>query len=184
MTMKQEYFQIVLPQLLSLLSTSVDVPSIQRRVAAFALSRLLSPENNPHHVEVSRIVLPLVQKPLLQLPEELSFVQDDAPDHKPAYTPLEALDILQTFIINTDPSPTLISGIMTPIIPAIYSISYSLDRIKSADPSLKATFSGLLGTWGRLIGSAEGVATLWLIIDGEGGEWQVDIAGNVRRVEG
>ena len=78
MAMKQEYFQIVLPQHLSLLSTSVDVPSIQRRVAAFALSRLLSPENNPHHVEVSRIVLPLVQKPLLQLPEELRAVIDAA----------------------------------------------------------------------------------------------------------
>ncbi|KAI0092021.1 hypothetical protein BDY19DRAFT_983564 [Irpex rosettiformis] len=178
-----EYFEIILPQLLSLLSTSFDVPAIQRRVAAFTLSQLLSSEENTHHADVSRILLPLLQKPLLETSEHCLLSQDDTPKPQSTFSPLESLDILQTFLANTDPSPTLISGIMTPVIPAIYTVSYSLDKIKSADPSLKATLSGLLETWGRLIGDTEGVATLWLIVDGEGGEWQVDIAGEIRRVE-
>ncbi|KAI0773425.1 hypothetical protein BC629DRAFT_722564 [Irpex lacteus] len=181
----QEYYEVVLPRLLSLLSSSGDIPTIQRRVAAFALSRLLSPDANPHHTEASRIVLPLLQKPFLQAPLEHTLPSDNTtdPNSKPHFSPIDTLDILQTFLANTDPSPTLISGIMTPIIPAIYAMSHSVDKIKSADPALKATLEGLLGTWGRLIWAAEGVATLWLIVDGEGGEWRVDVAGNVRRVE-
>lgn len=98
-------------------------------------------------------------------------------------SPTTALGTLQTFLTNTDPSPTVISSILTPIIPSIYSLWYSLDKIKSADPATKTTLKGLLGTWGRLIGNLEGTATLWLIVDGEGGEWKTNVAGEIRRVE-
>ncbi|KAI0347118.1 hypothetical protein BDW22DRAFT_498107 [Trametopsis cervina] len=169
------------PSLLALLSSQRDVSPSHRRVAAFALSRLLSRDNNPHQSVVSRIVLPAIHKPLLQVDQGLDT--EDLTDSATTLSPAAALDTLQTLLTNTDPSPTLISGIMTPIVPSLYSLWYSLDKIKSADPAMRAILKGILGAWGRLVGSAEGTATLWLIIDGEGGNWQVDIAGEIRRVE-
>lgn len=160
------------------MSSTAAIPPTQRRAAAFTLSRLLSAEGNPHQTAVARIVLPALQKPFLQITQQ----EDDA-DARQAFSPATTLDILQTFLANTDPSPTLVSSVITPIVPALYTLSYSLHRVKSADPALAATLRGLLGTWGRLIGDAEGGAALWLIVDGEGGEWRVDVAGNVRRVE-
>jgi hypothetical protein len=158
------------------MSSTATIPPAQRRVAAFTLSRLLSPEGNPHQVAVSRIVLPALQKPFLQV------TQQDI-EFQSTFSPIETLDILQTFLANTDPSPTLVSSVVTPIVPFLYMLSYSLYKVKSADPALVATLRGLLGTWGRLIGDTEGSAALWLIIDGEGGDWRVDVAGNIRRVE-
>ncbi|KAI0702915.1 hypothetical protein BC835DRAFT_1263578 [Cytidiella melzeri] len=177
-----DYFDVVLPQLLTLMSSSFDVPPTQRRVAAFALSRLLLPENNPHHTVTTRTVLSALHKPLLQGTEELTQQQDDSAEDGIHLSPGAALDNLQTFLVNTDPSPTLISATMTPIIPSVYAMSYSLDRIKSADPAMKATLKGLLETWGRLVGNVEGTAALWLIVSGEGGEWKLDVAGNIRPV--
>jgi hypothetical protein len=160
------------------MSSTAAIPPTQRRVAAFTLSRLLSPEENPYQVAVSRIVLPALQKPFLQVTQQQENI-----DFQSTFSPIETLDILQTFLANTDPSPTLVSSVVTPIVPALYMLSYSLYKVKSADPALAATLRGLLGTWGRLIGDTEGSAALWLIVDGEGGDWRVDVAGNIRRVE-
>ena len=38
----------------------------------------------------------------------------------------------------------------------------------------------LIGAHDKL---GEGIATLWLVVDGEGGEWSVDVAGEIRRIE-
>ena len=55
--------------------------------------------------------------------------------------------------------------------------------MKASDPLLRETLKGYLDTWGRLLGSAEIITTLQKIIDGEGGSWRVDIAGEIYRAD-
>jgi hypothetical protein len=86
-------------------------------------------------------------------------------------------------VTNTDPSPTLISSLLSPIASALYSLLYHLDQVKTSDPSLKEMLRGLLGTWGRVISTTEALAILWSIIDGEGGEWRVDLEGQINRLQ-
>lgn len=86
-------------------------------------------------------------------------------------------------VTNTDPSPTLISSLLSPIVSALYSLLYHLDQTKTSDPSLKEQLRGLLGTWGRVIGATEALAIMWSVIDGEGGEWRVDLEGQITRLE-
>ncbi|KAJ7498954.1 hypothetical protein FB451DRAFT_1334528 [Mycena latifolia] len=93
------------------------------------------------------------------------------------------------FIHNHDarhelrPSPALISSLMSPIVSALYSLLYHLDQIKTSDPSLKEMLRGLLETWGRVVNTTEGLAVLWSVIEGQGGEWRVDLEGQITRLE-
>jgi hypothetical protein len=99
------------------------------------------------------------------------------------YSPIEAIQVLQTFLANTDPAPTLISTVTSPIVTSLYALLGALARRKTADPTLRESVRGLLVTWGRLVSTDEAVAILWACIDGQGGEWVIDIAGRVKRVE-
>jgi hypothetical protein len=100
-----------------------------------------------------------------------------------ASSPRAALSTIMTLVTNIDPSPTLISSLLSPIASALYSLLYHLDKVKTSDPSLKEMLRGLLGTWGRVVGATEALAILWSVIDGQGGEWRVDLEGQISRVE-
>jgi hypothetical protein len=100
-----------------------------------------------------------------------------------ASSPRAALSTILTLVTNTDPSPALISSLLSPIASALYSLLYHLDKVKTSDPSLKEMLRGLLGTWGRVVGATEALAILWSVIDGQGGEWRVDLEGQISRVE-
>lgn len=52
-----------------------------------------------------------------------------------------------------------------------------------SEPALKVSVKGLLKIWGRLVGTDEGIASAWLIVEGEGGYWKVDIAGEIIKTE-
>lgn len=163
------------------------VTRTQKRAAAFSLSRVISPDSPETYSLVSKMVLPVLQKPFLEVtqPEVLRKQVPQEPEVNEIadnLTPSQAIMLLQTFLTNTDPAPSLLSSLLTPIIPPLFALSTRLDRIKAADPNLKATLHGFLRTWGRLVETAEGVATLWLIVDGEGGEWNVDVAGQITRI--
>lgn len=129
---------------------------------------------------MARILLPALHRPFLQAvdvpgpPGDLAVAQ---------MTVLQTITALETLLTNTDPSPVLISSILTPIVPSLYSLLSKLEKVKISDPGLKMTLRGLLGTWGRLIGASEGAATIWLIVNGEGGEWKVDVGGEIVRIE-
>lgn len=157
------------------------MPSAHKRAAAFTLSRFLGSEANQKSNIASRILLPMLQRPFLQVTRQSSeFIQDSTSQE---FSPSKALSTIQTLLINTDPSPTLISSLLTPIIPSLYSLLSTLEEHRTSDPALKMTVSGLLSTWGRLVGTEEGIASIWLVIEGEGGYWKVDVAGEVTRIE-
>jgi hypothetical protein len=99
------------------------------------------------------------------------------------YTAGDSLTIILSLLINTDPSPDLISFLLTPILPHLYSLSSHLRNKKTADPAVRNSLEGTLVTWGRLVDQSEGLAALWLIIQGEYIDWDSDIAGNFRRTK-
>lgn len=98
-------------------------------------------------------------------------------------SPDASLRTIQVLLTNTDPSPHLISTLFTPIVPSLYALYAHLEGTKVSDPLLRESIKGYLETWGRLVGSAEVISTLWRIIDREGGNWHVDIAGAISRTE-
>lgn len=126
----------------------------------------------------------MLHRPLLQSSNLKG--EEEFPDNEnfPAtFMPKASLNTLTALLTNTDPAPGLISSLLTPIIPSIYSLLHALEEHKTSDPTFKASVRGLLETWGRLVGEAEGVASLWLIVDGDGGYWSVDVAGQITRHE-
>ncbi|KAF7790090.1 hypothetical protein EIP86_001040 [Pleurotus ostreatoroseus] len=179
--MDTNYYANIISQLLLILSSDVETtPIAHRRAAAFSISRLLATEDNPNHTVISRILLPALHNPFLQV----SNTSGTSGESKVTQmTALQTVRSLETLLTNTDPSPILISNVLTPIIPPLYSLLSKLEKVKISDPALKLTLRGLLGTWGRLVGVLEGVAAIWLVVNGEGGEWKVDVAGEIVRVE-
>ncbi|EIW76151.1 hypothetical protein CONPUDRAFT_110885 [Coniophora puteana RWD-64-598 SS2] len=171
-----EYLSAIVPRVLALLSEP-GVPSAYTRAAAFALARMIAPTGPyPHRARVAAVVLPVLHGPLLNV-EVLPSGDGTTP------TARKALDALSTLLLNADPSPTLISTLLTPAVPALYALLSHLERVRASDALLKPSVRGLLMTWGRVIEAKEAVDTLWSIIQGEGIHWSVDIAGEIRRVE-
>jgi hypothetical protein len=98
-------------------------------------------------------------------------------------SPIDAIQAVQTLLTNTDPAPTLVSTVLSPIATSLYVLLSTLLNVKIADPTLRESVRGLLFSWGRVVPADEAVAVLWACIDGEGGYWTVDLTGNVKRVE-
>ncbi|KAM5540366.1 hypothetical protein V8D89_005824, partial [Ganoderma adspersum] len=167
----QEYGKIVIPRILLLLSLDDRaLPATHRRAIAFSLSRILTnDENRALQKASSDIVLSTIHDPILHGTGEMS--------------PDASLRTIQVLLTNTDPSPHLISTLFTPIVPSLYALYAYLEGIKASDPLLRETLKGYLETWGRLVGSAEVISTLWRIIDRDGGNWRVDVAGTISRAE-
>lgn len=132
----------------------------------------------------TRLLLPALQRPFLDITAQSSLNNNPPPPTSVLQlTPSQAIRTLQNLLTNTDPSPALISNLLTPIVPSLYELSSALDLVKTSDPALKTTVRGFLRTWGRLVDTIEGIATLWLVVDGEGGQWQVNIVGEIARIE-
>lgn len=168
MTANQEFLHNIIPQLVSLLANGPDTaPQTYRRAAAFSISRLLA-EGSKHREESLGILLPRVHQPFL------------AESEQPGTT--DCILTLQTILTNTDPSPTLLSTVFTPIASALYAILECLDSKKTADPDLRETVKGLLGTWSRIVSAQQVERVCWSIIEGEGGYWKIDIAGEVIQI--
>lgn len=100
-------------------------------------------------------MLHLLHIPLLQLnPKHEALI----------WTPEVTIQRLSTFVSNGDPSPTLISSLLTPVVAALYALYEHLRVIKTSDPALKQSVVGLLTTWGRLVEFNTGVNSLWSVI--------------------
>ncbi|KAJ6599093.1 hypothetical protein DFH09DRAFT_24467 [Mycena vulgaris] len=154
------YFSTITPRVLELLSARA--PLAYRQAAAFSISRMLATPTFP-------AVLSFLHPPLLSI--------------TPSSPPRAALSMIMMLVTNTDPSPDLISSLLSPIVSTLYSLLHYLDQIKTSDPSLKEMLRGLLGTWGRVVSATEALAVLWSVIDGQGGEWRVDLEGGITRLE-
>ena len=154
-------------------------PPTYRRVAAFSISRLLA-EGSKNREGTLSILLPRVHQPFLEVAEVPP--QDGIPEPKRPDT-ADCISTLQTILINTDPSPALLSTVFTPIASALYVILGCLESKKTVDPALKETIKGLLGTWSRIVSAQEVEEVCWNIIEGEGGYWNVNIAGEITQME-
>jgi hypothetical protein len=161
--------------LFALLASGQDtVPPTYRRAAAFSISRLLA-EGSEYRGETLDILLPQVHQPLRVIK---SYPRDDIPESVRPDT-IRCISTLQNILTNTDPSPSLLSTVFTSIASALYAIHVCLDSKKTVDPGLRDTVEGLLGTWSRIVSTQEVEQVCWNIIEGEGGYWKVDIAGEI-----
>jgi hypothetical protein len=169
----------MVPRSVAILSKNVS--PVYTRAVAFALSRMLDKPNG------RKTVLSILHTPILVPTRNLT---SESPESQVGLqTPLAAsgvrvsLQVLQTLLINADPSPAFISSILSPITPSLYTLVYRLDTVKTSDPTTRDLLGALLKTWGRVIGVEEGLGAIWAIMQGEGGDWETDVEGEIQRVE-
>lgn len=107
------------------------------------------------------------------------------PEEQPTLlAPHEALLALTNLMSNTEPSPTFVPKIMSPIIPSLYLLYFDLDQIKTSDPQLKESVNGLLVSWGKIVDEVEGSKVLWSIVEnGKQGEWKFNLEGHFWRTQ-
>lgn len=177
---------MIVPRIIAILSN--PSPLTHRRAAAFTLSRMLATDGSYKYKSIVVIITSsILHDPFLQIRNttEHELSQPASAPSQLSYdlTSATALSTLMTFILHADPSPILISVLLSPIIPALYALSAYMDRLKTADPLLKESVKGLLATWGRVVESHECLDTLWRVLEGEGGGWELDIAGEIKKVE-
>lgn len=182
----QEYFAVIVPKIVGLLTAAV--PEAFRRAAAFSISRMLDDQRpSIHRKLMSSLLLPFIHSPFFRLTDgsdnDVYQTREENVAFSPNATPNDALSMLIILLANIDPSPRLITKLLSPVVPALYSILAEVEKIKTADPELKESLKGMLRTWGRVSSREEGVETLLSIVDGEGGNWLVGIGGDIRRVK-
>lgn len=162
----------MVPRIIALLSDRV--PGSYRKIAAFTLSQMM---HSAHHYEVAA--------PLIYSTLHLPFLQVSHPEAESAKLPLPstALSNLLIFIANCDPSPELISNLISPIVPSLYSLHFYLSSQKTTDPQLKESVQGLLLTWGKIVDVAKAVDILWnLVKEGREQFWKVGLDGTIRLI--
>ncbi|KAF5387644.1 hypothetical protein D9615_000386 [Tricholomella constricta] len=178
----EDYFSNIIPKIIHLLSPQAS--NTDKRAAAYVISRMLSADDpSPHKDLTSKIIFSILHHPFLRVPHEnKGGMIDSSPSSTPtSLTPSVALSILTTLVSNADPSPTLISALLSPIVPALYSLLYHMDEIKTTDPSLRESLRGLLVTWAKIIGTSDGVSILWSVLESDDIGWAIDIEGNINR---
>ncbi|RDB22555.1 RNA polymerase II assembly factor RTP1 [Hypsizygus marmoreus] len=178
-----DYFATIIPRVIDLLSP--QMPSTYKRAGAYTIARMLLADGSfPHQALTSRIIFSLLHGPFLLATEEdvNAEVSSSASDfsHRSVSTALSTLIIL---VSNTDPSPELISSLLTPIVSTLYSLLYHMEKIKTTDPNLKESLRGIMITWAKIVGTSEGIEALWSILSSEEGVWKVDLEGQIHKVK-
>ncbi|KAL5527881.1 hypothetical protein ACEPAG_6682 [Sanghuangporus baumii] len=207
----EEYYPIMIPRLLQLLSPSTNktIPPPYRRAASFALSRMLTTYSDADGASKTDIRRNTVSwclldsfKPVPRPKSSNSIISEitsaELTDGEPAgpaskarsiaadalvLSPFQAIPTLSIILLNTDPSPELIDVLLTPIAAQLYTLLEHLQVSKIADPMMRETIDSLLGIWTRTAGKGEIVEALWEVVEGQGGEWEVDDTGELRVFE-
>jgi hypothetical protein len=95
-----------------------------------------------------------------------------------------ALSRLLVLIANCDPSPELITNLLTPIVAPLYSLLFHLSGQKTSDPRVKESVQGLLATWGKIVNAETAVNSLWgIVLQVDIIHWKIDMEGNIDRIE-
>lgn len=154
-TSMQEYLSFVIPPLFDILAppapTQVSPPS-HKRAAAFTLSRILN--KYPH-----------LATPLIHLTLHAPF---SSPESRSSSIS-QSLAIVTTFFTNSDPSPTLLTSLLEPLIPPFYFLLLFLDqnpKIILSDPGIKEVVKGLMRSWARVGDKGDVAAGLWDVLKG------------------
>jgi len=149
------------------------------RVAAFTLSRMLSPTFQ-HHAIVAATLLPPLHMPFLSLERVVNNDEAVSLVASRHLSPIDALQTLQIFFRHTDPSPTELSTLLNPIVPEIYTLASLYRSSKTADPNIRESFNALLNIWGRIVDSSDVIRGLWDVVSGVGGDWELGLEGFTR----
>jgi hypothetical protein len=179
----QDYFSIIVPRLVDDIATSrAKDHNKGTRASAFVLSHMLSSNKGFQHLSlVTNLVKERLHRPF-QDSEREALVQN------PVAVPLASVDTtlsaLANFVANCDPAPSLISMIISPVLPALYSISEVLQEHKTADPMLRDSVHGLLMTWGRIIDDEEGATQLLAVAQHYDASWHLDGVGQLSKSSG
>ncbi|EAU84761.2 hypothetical protein CC1G_00280 [Coprinopsis cinerea okayama7 len=173
-----EYFHKVVPKILQLLAD--NTPASYRKIAAYTLSQMLGSDKTFVHREVaSSVIFSTLHRPFTTPPpiiENVGIVAQENPD---LLRPSVALSRLLVLIANCDPSPEVISNLLEPIVPALYSLLFHLSTHRASDPRLKESVQGLLTTWGKIVDTVGAVGVFWVIIvQGQSLHWKTDLEGN------
>jgi len=105
---------------------------------------MISADHDPRRNLVSNLFLSAVHSPLLHTTPDST--DDTSTKSSQALSPTTALHVLHVFLSNTDPPPTLLSALLSPIVSALYGLLSALDCVKTADPAPAETARGLLVT--------------------------------------
>ncbi|KAJ3722990.1 armadillo-type protein [Lentinula raphanica] len=159
----EDYFSTIIPRIMDLFQEN-NFPAY-RRAAAFSLSQMLATKEGI----AAKIILSQLHDPFLSSSSETTDIRT-------------TLTRLITLLTNSDPSPELISTVLSPIVPSLYSLLHHLDSVKTSDPELKETVHGLLMTWSRIAAASEAIDILWTILDDEVTHWHTDLEGNIRQM--
>jgi hypothetical protein len=137
-----------------------------------------------HHALVASISLPILHDPLSKVSDEASDDQRVSDQNQLPPTPVSSLKTLHTLLLATDPSPSLFSSLLSPILPSLYSLHTHLSKMGIADPVLKEDVWTLMRTWGRVVDESEGIRVLWALVeeneDSSGG-WEGGSAEDLKR---
>lgn len=184
------YFQTITPRIIALMSppssSSASTPTTSpafKRAAAFALARMLD-TSAAHHALVVSIALPILHSPLSKVSDDSSEDQRESGQSYLLPTPSSSLQTIHTLLLSTDPSPSLFSTLLSPILPSLYSLHAHLSKMGVADPILKEDVWTLMRTWGRVVEEGEGVRVLWSLVDESESSlwWEGGSAEDLKRV--
>ncbi|KAF4619552.1 hypothetical protein D9613_005233 [Agrocybe pediades] len=175
---ENEYYSSVFPRVIKTLVMDNRVSF--KRATAFTIYRAIIPQNvSQKPSSNAEFVLNVFQRPFLDFTDPEMFQEK-----KYLLRPDEALSALTVLLSNTEPSPLLLSRLLTPIISELYLLSYDIDQVKTADPSLKESINDLLLSWGKIIDRDEGSQALWAIIEGgKAGQWHFNLEGRFWKTE-
>ena len=148
---------------------SQSYPPSHRRAAAFSLSRYLTAKGKNGEKN------PLVS--IVHRPFQARSQKSETNPRLPALSIETALTALTSLIANTDPSPILISSLLSPIIPQLYALMEHLEGLRASDPYVVQLSRNTFITWGKIISLEEGVEVLWSIVRGYGGTWHMNEDG-------
>lgn len=149
----EAYFSTIIPRIMGILCDP-QTKAAYRRAMGFALSRMISQ--------------PLPRRQILSQLHD-PFVKCTGIDAR------TALSALTTLVMNADPSPSLLSILLSPVVPYLYSLLFHLDTVKTADPTIRESVRGLLATWARVVTVSEGTSCLWGIVNDPKPGWQIDL---------
>ncbi|EPQ59213.1 hypothetical protein GLOTRDRAFT_70452 [Gloeophyllum trabeum ATCC 11539] len=178
----EDYFSNISDQIIRMfVPDGAPSPPPYIQASAFFLSQSLEQEAVPNYASAANTMLQILHRPFSG---QTDFEGPrDTIGTTFMLTPRIALSVLVKIVSNIDPSPLVLTKILSPIISSLYAILECLESKKTSDPGLKEAVRNLLRTWGRVISATEGLETLWSIVSGDGGYWQVDLSGEIVRIE-
>lgn len=159
---------------------SENAPPSYRKTAAFTISQMLGSDKSFAHSELaSSIIFSTIHSPF-NTRQPSSDDPLELPNEQESQKASLSLSRLLILIANCDPSPKLITNLLSPIVASLYSLLFHLSNQKTSDPRLRENIQGLLSTWGKIVEAKVAVDILWdIVVQGEQTHWKTDLEGNI-----